>query len=98
MKFTDIVTFNFLRENKIVVEVKTKLAHLIQEKKADLKVQLLDIVAERKDGYKEIAVDFIMAKIELPLILKPFKGIVKKAIAKNIDKLIDFIQIKIQEV
>lgn len=39
-----------------------------------------------------------MAKIELPLILKPFKGIVKKAVAKNIDKLIEFIQIKVQEV
>ena len=88
MKFN---LLTFLKENKILVVVKTKMLK-IREKlqgKANVYIQ------EKSPEAKTKLVDFIMTNIDLPIYLKPFKGIVKKTINKNFDKLVDFILAKI---
>jgi len=88
MKFN---LFTFLKENKILVVIKTKMLK-VKEKlqdKANVYIQ------EKSPEAKTKLVNFIMTNIDLPIYLKPFKGIVKKTINKNFDKLVDFILAKI---
>ena len=88
MKFN---LFTFLKENKILVVVKTKILK-IKEKlqdKANIYIQ------EKSPDAKTKLVNLIMTNIDLPIYLKPFKCLVKKTIDKNFDKLVDFILAKI---
>ena len=90
MKFN---LFTFLRENKILVVIKTKMLK-VKEKlqdKANIYIQ------EKSPEAKTKLVDFIVTNIDLPIYLKPFKGLVKKTINKNFDKLVDFILIQINK-
>lgn len=85
--------FTFLKENKILVVVKTKMLK-VKEKlqdKANIYIQ------EKSPEAKTKLVDFIVTNIDLPIYLKPFKGIVKKTINKNFDKLVDFILVQINK-
>ena len=47
-------------------------------------------IAESKKGRdkKEQIVDLILAKAKLPIVLKPFKGLIKRAILKKIDEIL----------
>ena len=54
-------------------------------------------IQEKSPEAKTKLVDFIINNIELPFYLKPFKGIVKKTINKNFDKLINFILAQINK-
>lgn len=90
MKFN---LFTFLKENKILVVIKTKILK-VKEKlqdKANIYIQ------EKSPEAKIKLVDFIVSNIELPIYLKPFKGLVKKTINKNFDKLVDFILVQINK-
>lgn len=90
MKFN---LFTFLKENKILVVVKTKMLK-VKEKlqdKANIYIQ------EKSPEAKTKLVDFIVTNIDLPIYLKPFKGLVKKTINKNFDKLVDFILVQINK-
>ena len=90
MKFN---LFTFLKENKILVVIKTKLLK-VKEKlqdKANIYIQ------EKSPEAKTKLVDFIVTNIDLPIYLKPFKGLVKKTINKNFDKLVDFILVQINK-
>ena len=90
MKFN---LFTFLKENKILVVIKTKMLK-VKEKlqdKANVYIQ------EKSPEAKTKLVDFIMNNIDLPIYLKPFKGLVKKTINKNFDKLVDFILVQINK-
>lgn len=90
MKFN---LFTFLRENKILVVIKTKMLKVKEklQNKANIYIQ------EKSPEAKTKLVDFIVANIDLPIYLKPFKGLVKKTINKNFDKLVDFILIQINK-
>lgn len=83
--------FTFLKENKILVVVKTKMLNLFGKHKDDLKEKANAYIQEKSPNVKEKLVNFIINNIELPIYLKPFKGLVKKTINKNFDKLVDFI-------
>ena len=71
---------NFVWE-KIKADVKTCAAQIIK----DAESFLASAEAEEK---KKAILDAIMAKIELPLILKPFKGIVRNIIKGKLEDLI----------
>lgn len=88
MKFN---LFTFLKENKILVVIKTKMLK-VKEKLQD---KASVYIQEKSPEAKTKLVNFIMTNIDLPIYLKPFKGIVKKTINKNFDKLVDFILTKI---
>lgn len=88
MKFN---LFTFLKENKILVVVKTKLLNLFDKHKDKIKDKANIYITEKSPTAKEKLVNFIINNIELPIYLKPFKCLVKKTINKNFDKLVDFI-------
>ena len=67
--------------NKIKEDVKACAAQIIK----DAESFLASAEAEEK---KKAILDAIMAKIELPLILKPFKGIVRNIIKGKLEDLI----------
>lgn len=90
--------FTFLKETSILVDIKTKLLAQLEIYKEEFKSKALVYLQEHTVEAQEKLVEFIMSKIELPVYLKPFKGIVKKNIAKNITKLADFIIEQIEKV
>lgn len=53
MKLTDIITFNFLRENKILVEVKTRIADILICKKMNLKNIFYRLLTVKKTVIKK---------------------------------------------
>lgn len=89
--------FTFLKDNKILVIVKTKLLHKLEDLKEPLKEKLQKYIETKAPEVKEELVEFILAKVELPFYLKPFKGKIKKVMNKNFDKLIEFINEKINK-
>ena len=96
MKFTDI--FTFLKENKVYAEARARVAELLLAKKEELKAIIEEYLKEKSPIIKEGAIAFIMEHIELKFPYKFFKGTIKKAIAKNFDKLVEFILVKLQEI
>lgn len=94
MKFN---LFTFLKENKILVVVKTKLLKVLENKKEDLKEKVLLFIQEETPQKQEVLVNFIISNIELPIYLKPFKPLIKKTINKNITKIIVFITQQIEK-
>jgi hypothetical protein len=94
MKFN---LFTFLKENKILVVVKTKLLNLFDKHKNTIKDKVNVYITEKSPTAKDKLVNFIVNNIELPFYLKPFKGLVKKTINKNFDKLVDFILTQINK-
>jgi hypothetical protein len=53
-------------------------------------LKAIEAIVNSKKGQdkKEEIVNLIMTKIKLPIVLRPFKGLVKKAILKKIDELL----------
>lgn len=53
-------------------------------------LEAIQEIVESKKGQdkKEQIVDLILAKAKLPIVLKPFKGLIKKAILKKIDEIL----------
>ena len=53
-------------------------------------LKAIEAIVNSKKGQdkKEEIVDLIITKVKLPIVLKPFKGLVKKVILKKIDKLL----------
>ena len=47
--------------------------------------------SEKGEKAKKKIVDLIMTKIKLPIVIKPFKGIVKKVVENKIEEIIDTI-------
>ena len=89
--------FTFLKDNKILVMIKTKLLNKIEEIKEPLKDKIQKYINTKAPDVKEDLTEFIINKIDLPFYLKPFKGKIKKVINKNFDKLIEFINNNINE-
>lgn len=83
--------FTFLKDNRILVAVKTKLLTKVEEYKEPFKEKVQKYIETKAPEVKEELVEFILAKVELPFYLKPFKGTVKKVVNKNFDKLVEFI-------
>lgn len=96
MKFKQILTC--LKEGTIMVEVKTKLLTLLEEKKEDIKKILELKTHEASDKYKEKVVDFIMAHIKVGFPMSLFKGKIKKTIEKNYNKIEEFIITQIEKI
>lgn len=94
MKFN---LFTFLKENKILVVVKTRLLKLFNKYKDDLQEKANAYIQDKSPDVKDKLVNIIINNIELPIYLKPFKGLVKKTINKNFDKLVDFILVQINK-
>lgn len=94
MKFN---LFTFLKENKILVVVKTRLLKLFNKYKDDLQEKANAYIQDKSPDVKDKLVNIIINNIELPIYLKPFKGLVKKTINKNFDKLVDFILAQINK-
>lgn len=89
--------FTFLKDNRILVVIKTKLLTKVQEHKEPLKEKVQKYIETKAPEVKEELVEFILAKVELPLYLKPFKGKIKKVVNKNLDKLVEFINDQIDK-
>lgn len=91
MKINIFNIFSFLKENKLLVVIKTKLLDLFQNNKDEIKQKVNIFINDKSPTIQEKLVDFIANNISLPFYLKPFKFIVKKTLNKNIDKIADFI-------
>lgn len=89
MKLSNI--FTFLKENRILVEVKTALLQVIEKEHEDLKPKLEVFIKDKTPIIKKVFIDYLLTKVSLPFYLKPFKPIVHKVLDKNIDKLADFL-------
>ena len=89
MKLSNI--FTFLKENRILVEVKTSLLQVIEKEHEDLKPKLEVFIKDKTPIIKKVFIDYLLTKVSLPFYLKPFKPIVRKVLDKNIDKLADFL-------
>lgn len=98
MKITFKNIFTFLKEKNVINTVKLKLVTLIEENKEDIKAKVESYVLDKTPAMKDAFVNFLMSKIELPLIAKPFKGLIKKTISKNLDKIEKFALEKLKEV
>lgn len=90
MKITIKNIFTFLKEKNIINTVKLRIAELIENNKDDIKAKIESYVLDKTPTMKDALVNFLISKIELPLIAKPFKGIIKKTISKNLDKIEKF--------
>ena len=89
MKLSNI--FTFLKENRILVKVKTALLQVIEKEHEDLKPKLEVFIKDKTPIIKKVFIDYLLTKVSLPFYLKPFKPIVRKVLDKNIDKLADFL-------
>ena len=89
--------FTFLKDNKILVIVKTKLLHKLEDLKEPLKEKVQKYIDTKAPEVKEELVEIIVNKIDLPFYLKPFKSKIKKVVNKNFDKLIQFINEQINK-
>ncbi len=89
--------FTFLKDNKILVTVKTKLLNKLEDLKEPLKEKVQKYIDTKAPEVQEELVEIIVNKIDLPFYLKPFKGKIKKVVNKNFDKLIEFINDKINK-
>ena len=89
MKLSNI--FTFLKENRILVEVKTSLLQVIEKEHEDLKPKLEVFIKDKTPIIKKVFIDYLLTKVSLPFYLRPFKPIVRKDLDKNIDKLADFL-------
>ena len=89
MKLSNI--FTFLKENRILVEVKTALLQVIEKEHEDLKPKLEVFIKDKTPIIKKVFIDYLLTKVSLPFYLKPFKPIVRKVLDKNIDKIADFL-------
>lgn len=83
--------FTFLKETNIFVDVKTALLKVVEKEYKELKPKLESYLNDKKPIIKEVIIDYFLSKIVLPIYLRPFKGIVRKVIDKNFDKLVDFL-------
>ena len=89
--------FTFLKEKHIIETVKEKVLLALKDKKDIFKEYALKYIQEKSPIAKEKLIDFIMEHICLPIYLKPFKGLVKKALVKNLDKISEFITEQIRK-
>lgn len=89
MKLTKI--FTFLKDNNILVEIKSALIKLANKNVSELKHNIAVYLTDNSSKAKESLINYILKEIELPFYLKLFKPVVKKVISKNIDKLTKFI-------
>lgn len=90
MKITIKNIFTFLKEKNIINAVKLRIAELIEENKDCVKIKIKSYIINKSPAMKDALVSFLISKIELPLIAKPFKGVIKKVIHKNLDKIEKF--------
>ena len=89
MKLSNI--FTFLKENRILVEVKTALLQVIEKEHEDLKPKLEVFIKDKTPIIKKVFIDYLLTKVSLPFYLRPYKPIVRKVLDKNIVKLADFL-------
>lgn len=89
MKLSNI--FTFLKENRILVEIKTALLQVTEKEREDLRPKLEVFIKDKTPVIKKVFIDYLLTKVSLPFYLKPFKTIVRKVLDKNIDKLADFL-------
>ena len=59
--------FTFLKDNKILVIVKTKILHKLEDLKEPLKEKLQKYIETKAPEVKEELVEFILAKVEQKL-------------------------------
>ena len=74
----------------------TTLWNYVKEEVINSAKQSLDLLSELiksevGQAKKEFIVDIIMQKINLPFVLKPFKGLIKKLLANKIEEAVEAI-------
>lgn len=83
--------FTFLKENSILIDIKTALLPVIEKERKELKPKLEVFIKDKTPIIKTVFIDYLLTKVSLPIYLRPFKPIVRKVLDKNIDKLADFL-------
>lgn len=61
---------------------------VILSARKSLKLIAALVLSPEGEAKKDAIIDLIMLKIKLPLVLRPFKGLVRKAIENKIDEVI----------
>ena len=81
--------------DKFAPKVKEEINEFAQEA-----IEKLKIKVENYDYSVKLnaLVEFVMIKIQLPLWLKPFKGVIKNVIKETAEKLIEEVKDKIEEI
>lgn len=84
--------------NKLIVKFAPKIKAEINEFAVEA-IQKLKIKAENYDYEVKINafVEYVMSKVKLPLVLKPFKGVVRNVIKDVAEGLIEDIKDRIEE-
>jgi hypothetical protein len=93
--------FVFLKENNILLEIKTRLLSILEQHKDRIKEKLepkiIDYIDNGSEFAKEYIINFVVDEIELPFPINLFKKKIKKTVEKNIDKLVVFLKTQIDK-
>lgn len=93
--------FTFLKENNILLEIKTRLLDVLEKHKDRIKDKLepkiISYLNEGSEFAKEYIISFIVDEIELPFPINLFKKTIKRTVEKNIDKLVSFLKSQIEK-
>lgn len=89
MKLTKI--FTFLKENNLLVFAKEKLIEVVDKNKDELKPKINEYIQEKSPKVKDFLLNTLIKKIKFGFPMCMFKGLVKKTISKNFDKVVEFI-------
>lgn len=95
MKITINNIFTFLKENQIILNVKTDLLKVLDREKEELRKNFKSYLSNKSETMNKVFADYLLSKISLPLLAKPFKPLIRNVIIKNLDKFESFIQEKI---
>lgn len=98
MKITLKNVLTVLNPKNIINEIKCIILELLVENKDDLKLKINSYLTSKTPKMKDLLVNFLLSKVQLPLVLKPFKFIIKNTINKNLDHLVEFIICKIDKI
>jgi len=95
MKLSKFLTI--LKENNTLVYVKEKLIEVLDKYKDELKPKILEYIQEKSPKVKDLLLNDLFNKIKFGFPICLFKGIIKKTVKKNFDKIIDFILNQIEK-
>ena len=79
-----IRTWNSIKKS-LWQEIKLEVRACAREVIRDAEIFLASVEAQEKE---KIILDIVMSKIELPFVLKPFKGIIRKILKNKIEATI----------
>ena len=90
--------FTFLKDKNILQFVKKHLVKLVWQYKDELKPKLEEYIQNKTPELEQFVIDLIMNKLEFGFPMCMFKGIIKKTVIKNLDKLVEHVLSKIDEI